>query len=124
MQQLWAEALVRAESGEAYWLTAEENRFVAEHNEAFRSMDVVEERILSSYDDGALPCRYLSASQALSELGILNPKVGDMRKAGAVLRKLFKSVKRNGVVAYHMPALRSSERYLSPLRDAYSEAPL
>lgn len=123
MQQVWAEALHQVEAGEAWHLTPDENRIIGEHNESFRSMDRVEEMILTMYDAGAIPCRYLSASQVLEEIGIFGAKVGDMRKAGAVLRKLFAHVMRSNVVTYHMPFPLNRAKHLTPVRSGYAESP-
>lgn len=124
MQQVWAEALVWIERGDIWHLTPDENRAVGEYNEAFRSMDRVEELIRSMYDSGATPCRYLSASQVLEEVGIVGAKVGDMRKAGAILRQLYAHTTQSNVAKYHMPYAREMGRHLTPVRSAWADGPL
>lgn len=124
MQQVWAEALHQVERGEAWHLNPDENRLIGEHNEAFRSMDRVEECILTRYDAGGTPCRYLSAAEVLEEVGVYGAKTGDMRKAGVILRKLFENKKRNNVVVYHMPNPLSQARPLTSVRNSYADGPL
>lgn len=124
MQQVWAEALHQVEAGERWHLNPDENRAVGEYNEGFRSMDRVEELILNGYDRGGIPCRYVSASEVLAELGLIGARTGDLRKAGAVLRKLFAHSNRRGVVTYHMPQLISRASALTPARDWRVEYPI
>lgn len=124
VQQVWAEALACVEAGEAWHLDADENRAIGEYNEGFRSKDRIEESILTMYSSGAAPCRYLSATQVLEEVGVQGAKVGDTRKAGVILRKLFAHVTKRNVVMYHMPLLVTRERHLSPVRDRYADSPL
>lgn len=124
MQQVWAEALHQVEAGESWHLNPDENRMIGEYNETFRSVERVEEMILSAYDANAIPCRYLSASEVLDEIGYLNPRTGDMRKAGAVLRKLFAQSNHRGVTKYHVPYQLERGRHLTPVRDRYADSPL
>lgn len=124
MQQVWAEAMHQVEENETWWLTPDENQVVGEHNEAFRSVDRVEEMILQAYDCDALPSRHLSASQVLAEIGVVGAKVGEMRKAAVILEKLFASSKRRGVKTYHMPYLLTERRHLTPVRANYADGPL
>lgn len=106
MQQVWAEALHQVESGESWHLSADENRMVGEHNEAFRSLDRVEELILAAYDTGQPPGRHMSASEVLDELGFANPKQADTRKASTLLRKLFSHKLSKGYTVYNLPYAR------------------
>lgn len=103
MQQAWAEALALVEAGETWHLNPDENRAIAEHNDAFRSKDAVEELILSSYDTDDLRSRWLNATEVLRELGFDKPSRADSLKAGALLRKLFKSRVLRGTTVYLMP---------------------
>lgn len=104
VQQAWAEALSLVKSGETWHLNPEENRAIAEHNDSFRSKDAVEELILSNYNLGDLRDRWLSATDVLREIGFDKPSLGDKRKAGSLLRKLFKCRLLHGVTTYLMPA--------------------
>jgi putative DNA primase/helicase len=119
VQQAWAEALARITAGESWHLDQDENRAIGEHNEAFRSKDRVEEMILSLYDTAAIRCRYLSASDVLAEIGVLQAKVGDTRKAGALLRKLFPHKINRGVTVYHMPSAITEARRVSLASENY-----
>lgn len=124
MQQVWAEAIARVEEGERFYLDEAENRMVGELNEGFRSMDRVEELIRTMYDAGATPCRYLSASQVLEEVGVVGAKVGEMRKAGAILRQLYAHTTQSNVAKYHMPYARETGRHLTPVRSTWADGPL
>lgn len=104
MQQVWAEALALVEAGETWHLNPEENRAIAEHNDAFRSKDAVEELILSSYDPDDLRNRWLNATEVLRELGFDKPSRPDSLKAGALLRKLYRNRKLRGTTVYLMPS--------------------
>ncbi|EOZ4813242.1 VapE family protein [Pseudomonas aeruginosa] len=124
VQQAWAEALARVEAGETWHLDQDENRAIGEHNEAFRSKDRVEEMILSLYDPAAIRSRYLSASDVLNEIGVQNAKVGDTRKAGTILRKLFTCKVSRGVTVYHMPPAAMEARRLAVVgSDRYADRP-
>lgn len=103
VQQAWAEALALVEAGETWHLNPEENRAIAEHNDAFRSKDAVEELILSSYDPEGFRDRWLSATEVLREIGFDKPTRSDSLKAGALLRKLFKHRTLRGTTVYELP---------------------
>ena len=103
VQQAWAEALALVEAGETWHLNPEENRAIAEHNDAFRSKDAVEELILSSYDPEDFRDRWLSATDVLRELGFDKPARSDSLKAGALLRKLYKHRMLRGTTVYLLP---------------------
>lgn len=124
MQQVWAETLRQVESGETWWLSPDENLTVGEHNEGFRSMDRVEELIRSSYDAGAVPCRYMSASDILDEVGVTHAKQTDTRKATTILKKLFDFKLSRGYTVYHMPYARNRASNLSVVADRYEATPL
>lgn len=124
MQQVWAEALRQVEAGERWHLNPEENRAIGEYNDGFRSMDRVEEMILSAYDTDALPSRYVSASEVLDEIGFMYPKQADARKAAAVLRKLFGHKVSKGYTVYHLPYARKRGIHLSAVADRYETSPL
>lgn len=124
VQQAWAEALARVEAGETWHLDQDENRAIGEHNETFRSKDRVEEMILSLYDPAAIRSRYLSASDVLNEIGLQNAKVGDTRKAGTILRKLFPCKVSRGVTVYHMPTAMMEARRFAVVGDRYADRPI
>lgn len=110
MQQLWAEALTFAEAGEPWFLDPEENRAIAEYNDAFRCKDAIEERILSGYDPDAMRDRWLSASDVLKEIGFDKPSRSDQLKAAGLLRKLYKHRPLRGVTVYQMPSAMMEAR--------------
>lgn len=122
VQQVWAEALARINAGETWHLDQQENRVIGEHNDAFRSKDRIEEMILASYDPSAQPGRYVSASDVLNEIGVLNPKQTDTRKASALLRKMFAHKISRGLTVYHMPSAKGF-RHLVSVNTEYKEGP-
>ncbi|EIX1762582.1 hypothetical protein OP658_002905 [Cronobacter sakazakii] len=122
VQQVWAEALARITAGETWHLDQQENRVIGEHNDAFRSKDRIEEMILAMYDPSATPSRYVSASDVLNEIGVMNPKQTDTRKASALLRKMFPNKVSRGLTVYHMPIAKSS-RHLVSVNTGYKQAP-
>lgn len=124
MQQAWAQALSEVEARQTWYLSPDENRLIGEHNEGFRSMDRVEESILTAYDPDALPCRYMSASQVLEEVGVFGARSADTRKAGVVLRKLFQHSNHRGVAKYYMPYPREHAKRMAPARDRFADSPL
>lgn len=103
VQQAWAEALALVEAGETWHLNPDENRAIAEHNDAFRSKDAVEELILSRYDPEVFRSRSLSATDVLREIGFDKPSRSDSLKAGALLRKIYKHRVLRGTTVYLMP---------------------
>lgn len=123
VQQAWAEALARVESGEVWHLDLEENRVIGEYNESFRAMDRVEEAILSNYDSGAILCRHLSASEVLEEVGILSPRQSDTRRAASLLRKLFTHKLSRGLTLYHLPQMKRERGALRLVRDERDSRP-
>ena len=124
MQQVWAEALAWIDRGDIWHLTPDENRAVGEYNEAFRSMDRVEELIRSTYDTGDMCSRYLSASEVLEEIGVTHARQADTRKASALLRSLFPHKLVRGYTVYHMPYALADRRTITPVRDRYETGPL
>ncbi|ELY4094799.1 hypothetical protein SNN61_002039 [Cronobacter sakazakii] len=122
VQQVWAEALARINAGETWHLDQQENRVIGEHNDAFRSKDRIEEMILAMYDPSATPSRYVSASDVLNEIGVMNPKQTDTRKASALLRKMFEHKISRGLTVYHMPVANTS-RHLVPVNAGYKSHP-
>ena len=95
---------------------------IGEHNDAFRSKDRIEEMILASYDPSAQLGRYVSASDVLNEIGVLNPKQTDTRKASALLRKMFAHKISRGLTVYHMPSAKGF-RHLVSVNTEYKEGP-
>lgn len=124
MQQAWAEALAWLERGDIWHLTPDENRAVGEYNEAFRSMDRVEELIRSTYDTSDMCSRYISASEVLEEIGVTHARQADTRKASALLRSLFPHKVVRGYTVYHMPYALADRRTITPVRDRYETSPL
>ena len=122
-QQAWAEALAGVEAGESWHLDTDENRIIGEYNEAFRSMDRVEEGILSNYDPNGIRSRFLSASKVLEEIGIYNASRTDTRRAASILRKFYPSRTLRGLVVYHMPAALVGKQSIGLAHECAAERP-
>lgn len=102
MQQVWAECLVRARMGERYWLNREENAAIGDYTNDFRVQSGLEERLVLAYPDDVPPTRWLTSTEVLMELGILNSGRGDQTKVGILLRKRFEH--RSGkLTTYRIP---------------------
>ena len=74
------------------------------------SMKRIEELILNTYDSSAKPCRHISTSEVLEEIGIGRKiNVAFVRRTSALLRKTYARSERLGVAQYHMPLKRKDE---------------
>ena len=124
MQQVWAEALWWLDQGDAWHASQELNAALGVYNDGFRTMDRVEEKILASYDPTLPPCRHLSASDVLDEIGVASPKRADTVTAGKVLRKLFASKVSKGYTVYHVPFAKKPGGTCSPSSERYGAGPL
>lgn len=89
MQQVWAEVKSLWEAGESYYLSADEMQALNNQNEAFTSIDPVEERLLENLDwEAPLPLwRWEQASTILIECGLDRPTKSDAMAAGDLLRE-------------------------------------
>lgn len=91
MQQCWAQVLELWRGGESHFLTPGEMDALNEHNEAFTAADPIEERVLVGYNwDGLSPvtARWLTATQALQELGVERPTRSETTTAALTIRNL------------------------------------
>jgi len=105
MQQVWAECLVRAQQGERYWLSREENQAIGTYTDDFRVQNALEERLLLAYDHTIQATRWITATEVLMELGILNANRSDQTRVGILLRKRFKFNK-GKLSTYNLPERR------------------
>lgn len=90
MQQLWAEVKSTLyDNGESHYLDDSELTALNSQNESHMAIDPIEERIMSglSWDDPQSYWRWISATDALVELGIDRPTRPDAMTAAEVIRK-------------------------------------
>lgn len=122
MQQLWAEVYELYRGGEQWWLTAEENKALIEHNRDHESTDPIEEAILEEFE--WTPNHYKSASntqekwegsrmtatEVLKVIGYKNPTKMLARTAGNILRRLAGESRKThgGRRVFNMPPLAGS----------------
>ena len=122
MQQLWAEVYELYRGGEQWWLTAEENKALIEHNRDHESTDPIEEAILEEF--AWTPNHYKSASdtqekwegarmtatEVLKVIGYKNPTKMLARTAGNILRRLAGESRKThgGRRVFNMPPLAGS----------------
>ena len=111
MQQLWAEVLHLWRSGERWYLSQAEVAELNEHNEDFTAVDPLEERIASGFSWGP-PVEtwdWVTATDALTRIGVKDPGRGAAIIASRVIRKLNGGQRRksNGRVLFAVPAAES-----------------
>lgn len=89
MQQLWAQVLTLYQAREPYYLQPEEMAALNDHNEAFMTVDTIEERILTRLDWNAPQTlwQWKTASEVLEMIGIDRPGNGDAQKASHAIIK-------------------------------------
>lgn len=88
MQQVWAEVHALWQSGEGYYLSADEMDALNAHNSDFMAVDPIEERLLDELD-WAAPItiwRWAQASTVLIECGIDRPTKADTMTASTLIR--------------------------------------
>lgn len=110
MQQVWAEVYALYQSGEDFYLTADEMARLNTHNEDFSVVDPVVERLLARLDweAPAIEWQWRTATDILLSVGVERPNQGDTIKAGQTIRQRNgnKSRKSNGANLICVPPLR------------------
>jgi putative DNA primase/helicase len=88
MQQVWAEVHTLWQSGESYYLSADEMDALNAHNSDFMGVDPIEERVLDALDWSAPTTvwRWAQASTVLIECGIDRPTKADTMTASTLIR--------------------------------------
>lgn len=112
MQQLWAEVLELWNGGERWFLDRDEVSALNDHNENFRVVEPVEERLAAAWawpEDPKSPgtvWEWVTATEALVRAGILEPKRSDAITASRVLSMLNGGQRRrsNGKVLLALPS--------------------
>jgi len=89
MQQLWAEVHALYQSGESWYLEADEVASLNEHNEQFQHVDPIEQRIQTGldWDEPSTIWRWVTVTELLIELGVERPTKADATQAGSTLSK-------------------------------------
>ena len=114
MQQLWAEAYALYRGGEQWWLTAEENKALVEHNRDHENTDPMEEAILDEFDWDRMqhyePRAPMTATEVLKVIGYKNPSKLQARTVSNILRKMVGDPRKahGGRRVYDMPPLAGS----------------
>lgn len=107
MQQLWAEVHELYKSGESWYLTPEENRWLNNSNESFQSMDPLEEKLRTDFawDSDLSNWKWLSASEVCKKMNMDNPNSQQAKKVGSVLRKMIKEKPKSvhGITRFQVP---------------------
>lgn len=90
MQQVWAQVYQAWCQGASHVLTPEESARLNASNEDYMAADPIEERVQSGYlwDRLGVPERWLTATEALQELGIDRPSKPEVTTAGILIRKM------------------------------------
>lgn len=89
MQQLWAEVHALYQSGESWYLEADEVASLNEHNEQFQHVDPIEQRIQTglNWEEAQTLWRWVTVTELLIELGVERPTKADATQAGSTLSK-------------------------------------
>jgi len=91
MQQVYAQLLDKLEAGAQWWLDPQEQDLLNSHNEAFKTVDVIEEGILATFGPKRDVRRdaFMSAAEAIdyAKLGPVTNTAA--REAGRTLRQLY-----------------------------------
>ena len=108
MQQLWAEVKTIWVGGEQWALNMREMGELNEHNEEFTVSDPIEERLASAFEWSELGLGgdlWVTASDALTRIGVRDPTKWQTIAAGRALKKLNGGQRRktNGRVVFAVP---------------------
>lgn len=114
MQQLWAEVYELYRGGEQWWLTADENKALIEHNRDHENTDPMEEAILDEFDwtrTGKNDEKVrMTATEVLKVIGYKNPSKMMARTVANILRRLAGDPRKThgGRRVFDMPPLKGS----------------
>ncbi len=106
MQQLFAQLAVEVQGGAQWWLTREEEALLERHNERFRAVSVIEERLLEHLEGDPAKPRSMTPIEVLRTIGFSSPSNQQCRECGGILRARFGLPKR----------IRGRERWQVPLK--------
>lgn len=113
MQQLWAQMACRYESGsEQWWLAKDEERELEQFNQAHRSVSVIRDDILETFDFDAPKDKWhrQTATQVLILLGYHQPNNQLARECGGILRDMFgESTRSQSMTRWLVPPVKTTE---------------
>lgn len=107
MQQVFAQLAVDVQEGAQWWLTADEERLLEQHNSHHRSISLVRERLMEIIDlervgEPGLPA--MGTVETFAKMGVQYPSNGDTKELTAILRELLgPSKKHGGTLKWRMP---------------------
>lgn len=99
MQQVFAQLAVDVQEGAQWWLTADEERLLEQHNSDHRSISLVRERLMAIVDMARVGDSGIKATgtvDLLGKMGVQYPTNGDTKELTAILRELFGPSKKHG----------------------------
>lgn len=96
MQQLWAEVAMWYEAGERWWLNRDEEARLERLNGQHQVADPIGELITIKYGGATTltPCKPMTATDVLIEIGFRQPTKANLNEAAKALRALFGEPKR------------------------------
>lgn len=112
MQQVFAQLAEQFRNGQKWWLTAEEERLLEQHNSQHRSVSVIREQLvgiidLAIIDRQAIPA--LTSTDVLNKLGVERPTNTQCKECTSILRELLgESTRVQGNNKWRVPFKRSS----------------
>ncbi|OBX19249.1 hypothetical protein A9995_09025 [Erythrobacter sp. QSSC1-22B] len=106
MQQVFAQLAKQIEDGARWWLSPSEEALLEQHNERFKAVSVIEERLLEHMDCEPAKPRSMTPIEVLRTIGFNHPSNQQCRECGGILRARFGQPKR----------IRGRERWQVPLK--------
>lgn len=108
MQQLYAQLAIAVREGAKWYLTSDEEMLLEKHNDRFKAVSVIEERLLEQMETegGNVQARFMTAIEVLRAVGFKNASNQQCRECGGILRARFGSPKR----------VKGRDRWKVPLR--------
>lgn len=100
MQQLFAQIALEFKAGDPWWLTSNQEQWLEMFNNSFKTVSVIEERILDAVDldrkdDSTVTA--ITATQILLDIGFKAPTNSQCKEATTVLTKLLGIQKRKRI---------------------------
>ena len=111
MQQVFAQLKVQLDNGSIWWLSPEEETQLAELNKDHRAVSVLEEKLLTVFDQELTEELWsrMSATEVLESLGYNRPPNQLCRECGGILREHFGQPKKsNGIMRWRVPIERNN----------------
>lgn len=89
MQQLWAQVYEQLYlAGERWYMSQEENKELAIHNEDFEALDAIAEKIQTKFDWNDPRRQDLTLTEVSERIGLQNPNTKDLRSVANAVRRL------------------------------------